>query len=117
MQDSQRNIAVIEAFANNLQQWMTEVSYTHEYKITLQYGKKNVKVVKADRLKNSGHDFNGASVYAFIERETLNLLFPASWKAPAKGPSAVRGNLLTSDNLFGTVCQQYSLRYLRGGNA
>lgn len=110
------NVAVIEVFGANLQQWLTEVSYSHEYKIELMYGKKNVKVVKSDRLKNSDHDFGSQSVYCFIDLETCNILFPASWKAPAKGTSAVRGNLLTSTNIFGTICQQHSLKYLRGGN-
>lgn len=59
-------------------------------------GKKFIKIVM------------GSGVYAFIDRMTGDVLFPASWNAPTKH-SPVRGNIFE-----GTAgVEKYSLKYLK----
>lgn len=59
-------------------------------------GRKYLKVVLADG--------NSRRVHSFIEKNTGNLLKPASWKTPAKG---VRYNLLTDLDTVLDVMDEY----------
>lgn len=52
------------------------------YKFDVIEGRKYYKVVQKHQL----HDgyYGGESVHAFVEKNTLDVYKPASWKAPAK---------------------------------
>ena len=75
-------------------------------------GRKYVKIVSGT---NSQFNPDGSAlnrVAGFIDQDG-NILFAASWNAPAKGPSAVRGNL-NVNNGFDALDDKGNIRYLRG---
>jgi len=67
--------------------------------MTVMNGIKNVRIVSVGEHQRT--------VYAFIEKETGNILKPASWNAPAKH---ARGNIYNENMLDG--CGPYGVRYL-----
>ena len=67
--------------------------------VTVMNGIKNVRVVNVGEHQRI--------VYAFIEKETGNILKPASWAAPAKH---ARGNIYGENMLDG--CGPYGVKYL-----
>lgn len=106
--------SAINFFANDLEKFVNETcqSTITDYKIDLEYGKKNVRVVRREYSKRTGEKIGG-SVHCFINLETGDILKAASYKAPA--PNGVRGNIFTSPNMgIGTVVTQYGCVYLRG---
>lgn len=71
--------------------------------LTLEPGRKFIKVVESNAGSGS------RSVFAFIAKETGDVLKPAGWAAPAKH---ARGNIFNSDNGLDCV-GPYSIAYLR----
>lgn len=67
--------------------------------VTVMNGIKNVRIVNVGEHQRTA--------YAFIEKETGNILKPAGWNAPAKHP---RGNIYHENMLDG--CNPYGVRYL-----
>jgi hypothetical protein len=55
-------------------------------------GRKFVRIVMTTHTDRDTGNRRGASVHAFVDLATGDLLKAASWKVPAKGP---RGNILT----------------------
>ena len=68
-------------------------------------GKKYVKII------SKAQSGSGSSVWAFIVKETGDILKPASWKAPAKH---ARGNIFDQDNGTRSVTA-YGPGYLQPG--
>ena len=67
-------------------------------------GKKYLRIVRDDGTQRS--------VYCFVDVANGDILFPHGWKAPAKGPSAKRGNIFDEDGGRSAV-GPYGARYLR----
>lgn len=96
-------IAALSSFTLQLtQMWNEGASPVNLSRCELEYGKRYVRVVRAD--------VNGSSrsAYAFIDIGTGDILKPASWKAPAKG---YRGNIFGTEPLSG--CGKYGVASLR----
>ncbi len=87
----------------------TQKLVDHEYRgcsykpvITLEAGKKFIRVVKADGVQKSA--------YCFIEMDTGHILKADSWKRPAKG---IRGSIFKDD--FGlNSMTAYGTYYMNG---
>jgi hypothetical protein len=75
--------------------------------ITLEEGKKFVRVVRADKHLPTGN-ITGRAVYCFVNKENGDILKPAGWKAPAKH---ARGSIHNANILEG--CGVYGVAYLR----
>jgi hypothetical protein len=72
-------------------------------------GNRYVKVFQR-QITPDGVPTNGLSVFAFIDKETGDVLKPAGWKAPAKIP---RGNLLSDHGgMEAVMADGMSIRYL-----
>lgn len=69
-------------------------------KLQINPGKKYFKIVQVD---------NQRTVWAFVNKETLDILKPASWAAPAKH---ARGNILDKSNGMSWMTP-YGPEYLR----
>jgi hypothetical protein len=54
----------------------------------------------------------GTSVYAFVDRATGDIIYPAGWRGPVRKPSGVRGNIYDADH-GRQACRTYGLRTLR----
>lgn len=67
---------------------------------TTMYARQTRKYIRVEQ--------GSGSIYAFIDRMTGDLLFPASWQAPTKH-SPIRGNIFNGTE----GCEKYSLKYLR----
>lgn len=65
-------------------------------------GRKYAKIARTDGVRP------GASVYAFIDMATGNILKPADWRRPAKH---ARGNIYSEEPL--ACCGPYGVAYLR----
>jgi ABC-type uncharacterized transport system permease subunit len=75
--------------------------------ITLEEGKKFVRVVRADKHLPTGN-ITGRNVYCFVNKENGDILKAAGWKAPAKH---ARGSIHNANILEG--CGAYGVAYLR----
>ena len=106
---------LLENFRNEVEQ-MIRTHYTNNFPsmatytlplITLEEGKKYVRVVRADKHLPSGN-ITGRNVYCFVNKENGDILKPAGWKAPAKH---ARGSIHNANVLDG--CNVYGVAYLR----
>ncbi|QFR55885.1 hypothetical protein JC221_239 [Yersinia phage JC221] len=83
------------------------------YLFGLKKGKKYVKIMRGtvSQFNPAGTDLIHCE--GFID-ENGNVLFPASYYSPAKGASAIRGNL-DVNNGFDALDDSGNIRYIRGG--
>ena len=91
----------IEAFIKALNEKLSSFYNNKEIASTVFYkeGKKYYKILqKTPQI----------SAYAFIEKETGNILKASGYSTPAKG---VRGNIFNENPL--SCCEQYSITYWR----
>lgn len=81
-----------------------DMGYTFEAPptVTLDWGKRYVRVVK--------NGSNSRSVHSFIDTRNGDILKAAGWKAPA--PNGVRGSIL-SDDIGASVINEHGTNYLR----
>jgi hypothetical protein len=59
----------------------------------------------------------GHSVYAFIDRENGDILFPGSWAQPSRAKSRVRGNalrIIRGEDLLESAVGVFGVRHARG---
>ena len=81
------NIFLTEALIERLNdEWKVsalENGHVHSYKLGYDVAKRFIKVWRYDLFNGEVRD--GRSIYFFIDKETGNVLKPASYRAPAKG--------------------------------
>lgn len=80
-----------------------------DYVVTLEAGKKFIRVVRQEKRRDTG-EIHGRSVYCFIQIDNGDILKAAGWKAPAKH---ARGSVFNANILEG--CGPYGVAYLYGG--
>lgn len=105
--------AILETFRSSVEKMMNDNlakmygsrQPSEEYVVTLEEGKKFVRVVRAVK---HGHQITGRSVYCFVQIDNGDILKAASWKAPAK---TARGSVFNANMLEG--CGPYGVAYLR----
>lgn len=94
---------VMQAFLNHLgENFTSEYGYTH---FSCDIGRKFIRIW-GERLGTDNR-----SAWAFIDRETGDVLKPATWRAPAKH---ARGNVydgIEDTNAYG--CGKYGPHYMR----
>jgi hypothetical protein len=87
------------------------LTYFHAFKVIATEKKKYFKVYRAE-IPNE--DWNtqpmNPAIVCFIDKETGDILKPASWKVPAKG---VRGNIGSADDGMEAIDESGFVKYLR----
>jgi len=102
----------LSSFKDNLESLLADpqknnVDNPYSVSIDFQHGKKYIKAL-VRKAWNCGYHNN--ELYCFIDKNTGDILKPASWKAPAKH---ARGNIFSSDSGI-SCCTRYGVKYLRG---
>lgn len=77
----------------------------------LKKGRTYVKILSGEK-SDLDSPFGLCRCEGFIDQEG-NILFAAGYYKPAKGPNAIRGNLLVN-NGFDALDEKGNIRYLRG---
>jgi hypothetical protein len=74
---------LIELVNDNWKVTALENGYNRHYYLTMQVGRKYIKVCQSDC--RDGIVDEGRSCFMFVDKETGAVYKPAGWKAPAKG--------------------------------
>lgn len=74
--------------------------------IEFNVGSKFIKVIRQER---HGNILAGQSVQSFVNRETGDIMKPATWRAPAKH---ARGNIFSAQNGMEAVSENGFVHYL-----
>lgn len=82
-----------------------QFKYQFADKFITEFGLKFVRVVCVGGYGNT-------SVYAFVNQENGDIIYPAGWRGPVRKASGVRGNIYDADH-GRQACRTYGLRTLR----
>jgi hypothetical protein len=98
-------IAVYIAAVQKINDEYSERNGFRGCEISVEYGKKNARIVHADIGGGS------RSVHTFVNMDNGDILKAAGWKAPA--PNGVSGNIFNENCDVGTKIGHYGAGYLR----